>query len=108
MPDTVGPWLAGIYDSDKMVLRAAQESFMQVFASEEKRKNVWKLYVRQIIQYCSDAVFKETINTLSDERTTSPDDAFAKHTRVVATAISVVTQIISRPYHHFQVSNSQS
>ncbi|KAL8939013.1 MAG: hypothetical protein Q9216_003587 [Gyalolechia sp. 2 TL-2023] len=94
MPDIVGPWLAGLFDGDKMVSNAAKESLHQVFSTEEKMKNVWTVYLGSILKYCSDAVFKETIQTLSDERTVSPDDAFAKHTRVVAAAIHVVRYMI--------------
>ncbi|KAL8689551.1 MAG: hypothetical protein Q9218_004800, partial [Villophora microphyllina] len=96
MPDVVGPWLAGLFDGDKMVSRTAQSSFKEVFQSEEKINNVWTVYLESILQYCSDAVFKETIHTLSDERTVSPDDAAAKHARVVAAAIFVVRYILGR------------
>ncbi|KAL8779784.1 MAG: hypothetical protein Q9213_006769, partial [Squamulea squamosa] len=94
MPDVVGAWLAGLFDGDKLVARAAQESVKQTFPTDEKVKNVWKLYLGSILQFCSDAVFKENVNTLSDERTVSPDDASAKHARVVAAACSVVQYIL--------------
>ncbi|KAL8807885.1 MAG: hypothetical protein Q9200_004485 [Gallowayella weberi] len=95
MPDIVGPWLAGFFDGDKMVARAAQESVKQTFQTEEKMQNVWKIYLGSILQFCSDAVFKETVNTLSDERSVSPDDASAKHARVVAATVSMVRHIIA-------------
>lgn len=96
MPKIIGPWLAGLYDNDRSVSRAAQESLKQVFPSEEKLSNLWRLYLASIIVYSLDAITKETVNTLSDERTTSPDDAAAKHTRVLATALSLVTHIIGQ------------
>ncbi|KAL8775599.1 MAG: hypothetical protein Q9209_000095 [Squamulea sp. 1 TL-2023] len=94
MPDVVGAWLAGLFDGDKLVSRAAQESVKQTFPTEEKVKNVWNLYLGPTLQFCSDAVFKENVNTLSDERTVSPDDASAKHARVIAAACSVVQYIL--------------
>lgn len=94
MPKVVGPWLAGLYDNDRSVSRAAQESLKQVFSSEDKLANLWRLYQAPIIVHSLDAITKETVNTLSDERTTSPDDALAKHARVVATSILMVTRII--------------
>ncbi|KAL8799123.1 MAG: hypothetical protein Q9182_006129 [Xanthomendoza sp. 2 TL-2023] len=96
MPDIVGPWLAGVFDGDKMVARAAQESVKQTFQTEEKMQNVWKIYLGSILQFCSDAVFKETVNTLSDERSVSPDDASAKYARVVAATVSMARYIIER------------
>lgn len=98
MPDVVGPWLAGIFDGDKMVSNAAKDSLKQVFQTEGKMQNVWRVYLGSIMQFCSDAVFNETIHTLSDERTVSPDDAFAKHARVVAAAIHVVRYVIGTPF----------
>ncbi|KAL8696693.1 MAG: hypothetical protein Q9201_007532, partial [Fulgogasparrea decipioides] len=94
MPDVVGPWLAGLFDGDKTISRTVQTSFKQVFHTEEKVKSVWIVYLGPILQYCTDAVFKETVHTLSDERTASPDDASAKHARVVAAAIFVVRYVI--------------
>ena len=96
MPDVVGAWFAGLFDGDKIVSRSAQESIEQTFHTKEKVKNVWKIYLGSILQFCSDAVFKENVNTLSDERTVSPDDASMKHARVIAAAISVVEYIIGR------------
>ncbi|KAL8734970.1 MAG: hypothetical protein Q9181_003002, partial [Wetmoreana brouardii] len=94
MPDVVGPWLAGLFDGDKTTSRTVHLSFKQVFHTEGKVENVWIVYLGPILQYCTDAVFKETVHTLSDERTVSPDDASAKHARVVAAAIYVVRYVI--------------
>lgn len=79
-----------------MVSRSAQSSFKEVFQSEEKINNVWTVYSGSILQYCSDVVFKETVYTLSDERTVSPDDAAAKYARVVAAAVLVVRYVLGR------------
>ena len=94
LPTIVGPWLAGLYDVDRSVTRAAQESLEQVFPSVEKRSNLWRLYRSSIIAFCSDAITKESMYTLSDERTASPDDALAKHARVVGASILVATNMI--------------
>ena len=96
MPKIIGPWLAGLYDNDRIVSRAAHESLKQVFPSEEKLLNLWRLYQASLIAYSLDAITKETVNTLSDERTTSPDDAFAKHARVLAMGILLVTHLIGQ------------
>ena len=96
MSKIVGPWLAGLYDNDRSVARAAQESVKQVFPSEEKLANLWRHYQTPIIVYSLDVVTKETVNTLSDERTISPDDALAKHARVVGASILLVTRIIGQ------------
>lgn len=94
MPVAAGAWLAGLYDNDRLVARAAQESFKQVFATPEKARNVWKVFQRPILEYIRDAVLRETVLTLSDERTVSPDDAEAKHARVLGTGISVLVNLM--------------
>ena len=94
MPTIAAPWLAGMYDNDKSVSRAANDSFTRAFSSQEKRRNVWRLYQSSILQYSKDVVAKETATTLSDERTTSPDDASAKYSRVVGAAVMVVTSLL--------------
>ena len=94
MPAIISSWIAGLYDNDKTVSRAANESFNHAFSSEEKQKNVWRVYLSSILEYCQDIIVKETPGTLSDERTTSPDDASAKYSRVVGTALLVVTNLL--------------
>ncbi|KAL8926416.1 MAG: hypothetical protein Q9208_002959 [Pyrenodesmia sp. 3 TL-2023] len=101
MPDVAGPWLAGTFDGDKMVSNAAKESLRHMFQSDEKLKNVWRAYLGSILQYCSGVILKETALTLSDERTVSPDDAFAKHARVVASAIHVVRHAMGKRINCF-------
>lgn len=93
MPSLIGAWLAGVYDNDKSVGRAAQESFKLVFPSEEKYKGVWQVYQADIVQFGQNVIMKESPNTLSDERTTSPDDANAKYLRSLAAVLMMITNL---------------
>lgn len=92
----VGAWLAGLYDNDKLVQRAAQESIYTAFATEEKRQGIWKVYQSQIIDFAIDAVLHQTAQTLSDERSVSPDEAESKHARVVAAGIQLFNQLLGK------------
>lgn len=94
MPKVAAPWIAGQYDNDKSVSRAAKESFHRVFSSEAKLKNVWRLYQVSILEYARDVVTKETTNTLSDERTTSADDSSTKYSRVVGASVMMATNLM--------------
>lgn len=96
IPQVIGSWLAGLFDNDRSVARAALDSLKIVFTSDEKMKNVWRVYLPPIVRFASDAVTNETPDTLSDERTTKPDDAAAKHARLVGTMISMVTKAIGK------------
>ena len=94
MPRVAASWVAGQYDNDKSVSRAANESFKRVFSAEEKMKNVWRLYHVSILEYARDVIVKETPSTLSDERTTSPEESSAKYSRVASASVMMVTNLI--------------
>ncbi|KAH0537719.1 hypothetical protein FGG08_005526 [Glutinoglossum americanum] len=94
MPKIAGAWLAGTWDNDRLVSRTARDSIKGVFGTEEKRR-YWIKYGRQILEYSRDAILKETVHSLSDERVVSPDDAEAKYARVVATSVCVIRHLLS-------------
>ncbi|KAF2753817.1 hypothetical protein EJ05DRAFT_514744 [Pseudovirgaria hyperparasitica] len=95
MPEAVGAWLSGLYDNDLSVTKAAQESFSQVFTTPEKLRNVRKAFQGPTIEYCRNVIENETVVTLSDERTVSPDDAESKYARVVSAAIGVIGDLLN-------------
>lgn len=90
----MGAWLAGLYDNDKLVTKAAQESIVLAFPTEEKRQGIWKIYQSAILEFAVDAILQQTTLTLSDERTVRPDDAEAKYARVVGTAMQEVSRLL--------------
>ncbi|KAL2869352.1 ubiquitin-protein ligase RKR1 [Aspergillus lucknowensis] len=94
LPKVIGAWLAGVYDSDKLVHQSVIESFTRVFSTEEKRTGVWKVYQSSILDFVDDVVLQQTPHTLSDERTVKPEDAEAKYARVVGTAILLLNRIL--------------
>ena len=94
----MGAWLTGLQDNDKLAARAAQAAFQKVFPTDDKQKAVWRVYQRSILEYCREAILRENVRTLSDERTTSPDDAEAKYARVVSSALLTVTSLLGRSY----------
>ena len=99
LPQSIGAWVCGQYDSDRGVARSASEALKQLFPTEEKLASVWRVYLLDILDFCNDAITKETVQTLSDERVTSPDEAIGKYARVVSSAI-VALQHILRMYHN--------
>ncbi|PVI01763.1 RING zinc finger protein-like protein [Periconia macrospinosa] len=95
MPQAVGAWLSGLYDSDRSVVDATQSSLRLVFNTPEKIQNIRKAYQHPILEYCRDAIDKESQATLSDERTVSPDDAEAKYSRVISACISLLGSLLA-------------
>lgn len=95
MPKIAGPWLAGVFDSDKAAANAAKDSLGLVFNTPEKIQGVRRTFHQSIVEYCKDATLNETVQTLSDERTISADDAQATFARVIATSIALVTSMLN-------------
>lgn len=95
MPKIVGPWLAGTFDNDKGAARDAQDALTLVFNTPEKIQGVRKAFHESIAEYCKDAVLNETVQSLTDERTVSADDAQATYARVVSTSLALVTSILN-------------
>jgi hypothetical protein len=94
IPNIAGPWLSGIYDSDRSAAKAANDSLHAVFSSPEKLQNLRKTFQSSILKYCEDAILRETPQSLSDERIVSSDDAEATYARVVSACIAVVSNLI--------------
>ncbi|KAI3395949.1 hypothetical protein diail_660 [Diaporthe ilicicola] len=95
LPKVAGSWLAGTYDKDKAVSRSATEGISTFLNTEEKMNMFWKKCQAQILQYATDAI-TETPDTLSDERSTKPEDAEAKYYRVIAASFSLVLGLLGR------------
>ncbi|KAI8938604.1 hypothetical protein NX059_004477 [Plenodomus lindquistii] len=95
MPKSVAAWLSGLYDSDRSVVEATQTSIRQVFNTPDKIQNIRKAYQQPILEYCKDAIDKESTTTLSDERTVSKDDAEAKYSRVISACISLLGSLLA-------------
>jgi hypothetical protein len=95
MPKSVAAWLCGLYDSDRAVVEATQNALRHIFATPEKIQNIRKAYQQPILEYCRDAVDKESVTTLSDERTVSADDAQAKYSRVISACIALLGSLLA-------------
>lgn len=95
MPKSVAAWLCGLYDSDRAVVEATQNALRQVFTTPAKVQNIRKAYQQPILEYCRDAVDRESVTTLSDERTVSADDAQAKYSRVISACIALLGSLLA-------------
>ncbi|KAI1265042.1 hypothetical protein F5Y18DRAFT_386984 [Xylariaceae sp. FL1019] len=93
VPRIVGSWLAGTFDKDRGVSRAATEGLSSFLTTPEKIVQFWKRCQQQILDYASDAI-RETTDTLSDQRSTNADDAEAKYSRVLAGSLALVLNLL--------------
>ncbi|KAF7561929.1 hypothetical protein G7046_g2214 [Stylonectria norvegica] len=95
IPKIVGAWLAGLYDRDRVVARAASDGLASFLTTTERLSAFWNKCQAQIIDYAIDAI-QETKDTLSDERSTTQEDAEAKYFRVVTASLSLVLGLLQR------------
>ncbi|KAH6971593.1 hypothetical protein BKA56DRAFT_677691 [Ilyonectria sp. MPI-CAGE-AT-0026] len=95
IPKIVAAWLAGLFDRDRIVSRAASDGLTSFLTTPEKISAFWNKCQPQILDYAIDAI-QETQDTLSDERSTTPEDSEAKYYRVVTASLSLVLGLLQR------------
>ncbi|OAA58694.1 Zinc finger, RING/FYVE/PHD-type [Cordyceps fumosorosea ARSEF 2679] len=95
IPKIVGAWLAGLYDRDRAVSRAASDGLGSFLTSPEKADAFWKKCQPQILAFALEAI-QETQDILSDERSTTKEDAEAKYFRVINASLSLILRLLQR------------
>ncbi|XWX01138.1 hypothetical protein V2A60_009163 [Cordyceps javanica] len=95
IPKIVGAWLAGLYDRDRAVARAASDGLGSFLTSPEKADAFWKKCQPQILAFALEAI-QETQDSLSDERSTTKEDAEAKYFRVINASLSLILRLLQR------------
>ncbi|KAF4438672.1 hypothetical protein F53441_12745 [Fusarium austroafricanum] len=95
LPKIVGAWLAGLYDRDRVVARAASDGLTSFLTTPEKVLAFWTKCQAQILDYAIEAI-QETQDTLSDERSTTAEDSEAKYFRVVTASLSLVLGLLQK------------
>lgn len=95
IPMIAGAWLAGTFDREKPVARAANEGLATFLTTEDKVTQFWRKCQSQVLQFAIEAII-ETPDTLSDERSTKPEDAEAKYYRVIAASFSLILGLLQR------------
>ncbi|SPN98428.1 uncharacterized protein DNG_01473 [Cephalotrichum gorgonifer] len=95
VPKVVGPWLAGLYDRDRLVSTVVNNNISTFLNSPVKITMFWKKCQQQILQFATGAI-RETKDTLSDDRSTTPEDSEAKYFRVLGAALSLVLGLLQK------------
>ncbi|KAK7957148.1 uncharacterized protein PG986_006370 [Apiospora aurea] len=95
IPKIVGSWLAGTFDRDRGVARVATDGLASFLTTPEKVAQFWRKCQTQILEYASDAIL-ETVDSLSDERSTNADDAEAKYYRVLGGSLALVLNLLEK------------
>ena len=95
IPTVIGPWLAGTYDRDAAVAKAARDGLSSFLTTDEKRIQFYKKLQPQILAYAT-AALGETPATLCDLRSVKPDVAEAKHARVQYSCLALVMLLFTK------------
>ncbi|KAI0132788.1 hypothetical protein BJ170DRAFT_262304 [Xylariales sp. AK1849] len=95
VPKIVASWLAGTFDRDRVVSRVATEGLSSFLTTPDKVVQFWRRCQPQILEYALDAIV-ETTDTLSDERSTSVDDAETKYHRVLGGSLALVLNLLQK------------
>jgi hypothetical protein len=96
LKDSIGPWIAGIYDTDRAVALSAESSLEAVFPTDEKRQAIWKLFEGTLLDFVYTVVAVETVFSLSDERYISKDEAEAKYLRVIRSSLIIFVELLKK------------
>lgn len=89
----VPTWLAGTFDNDKGVAKAATSGWDSLLHSDEKMASLLKQSQGAVLAYAQEGL-DETPETLSDERSMSPDDVKATYIRLIGNCIDMVTYLM--------------
>jgi E3 ubiquitin-protein ligase listerin, N-terminal domain len=105
----IGPWMTAQYDLDRVVARAATESYTIVFNTGKKREIIRKNYYHDVYSYIMDVLRNETAKTISlscvvvadlgDERFISAEDMEWRFALVVRMCLSGLVFLIGIARH---------
>ncbi|ERS97539.1 hypothetical protein HMPREF1624_05708 [Sporothrix schenckii ATCC 58251] len=93
VPKVASAWLAGTYDRDRAVAKAAADGLASFLTTDDKTTMFWRRLQPQILQDAT-AAMQETPATLSDLRSTTQDDADLKYHRVLYSSLSLVLALL--------------
>lgn len=98
----VGPWIFGLFDTDRIVSTSAQQSLKAVLPSslfDESGNASDALYLKfrdPLLDFIFNVIAHETVESLSDERYVSKEEAEIKYFRTVRSAAATLSILISK------------
>lgn len=90
----VGPWIFGLYDTDRMAANSAQQSIAAVFPTKEKRDSLYMVFRDTLLDLIYVVFAHENVATLSDERYISKEEAEIKYYRTLKSACATLTHLL--------------
>ncbi|ONH65529.1 E3 ubiquitin-protein ligase listerin [Cyberlindnera fabianii] len=95
LKDTVPVLLSGTYDLDTSVCNSTVKNISRAFNDDQtKINNLWIIFQNEILNFADQALNKETVDTISDDRFVPRDEAELKYLRLINATISMVSHMI--------------
>ncbi|RKF64735.1 putative c3hc4 type zinc finger containing protein [Erysiphe neolycopersici] len=91
----VGSWLAGQFDRDRTVASNVKKTVISLLPTDEKLVAFYSRHQAASLRYACDAI-EETPETLSDERTMSKADMWAKYFIAIGSSVSLVVELLQK------------
>uniref|UniRef100_A0A6A7FU61 E3 ubiquitin-protein ligase listerin n=5 Tax=Hirondellea gigas TaxID=1518452 RepID=A0A6A7FU61_9CRUS len=92
-------WLLAMCDPYIAAASAATHAFQNVF-SEDKRPGVLFHCSKEVVDYITDNLFRQTADTLSDPKTTTPVEREDKYIRVVCSTLESISLLLRLTQSH--------
>ncbi|AAS50713.2 ABL058Cp [Eremothecium gossypii ATCC 10895] len=95
LKDWIPLLLVGCYDIDTSVGSSARSALLQCFNnSDEKLAALWKVFYKQILACAQQILVVENVGSISDERYVSPEDADMRYSRLAASGVFLLVQLL--------------
>ncbi|CDR47087.1 CYFA0S28e00496g1_1 [Cyberlindnera fabianii] len=95
LKDTIPVLLSGTYDLDTSVCNSTVKNISRAFNDDQtKINNLWIIFQNEILNFADQALNKETVDTISDDRFVPHDEAELKYLRLINATISMVSHMI--------------
>lgn len=95
LKDSLPILLSGLYDIDSSVSNLTLKYLSEVFNKDQtKINNLWVLFNNEILNFIDQVLNKEKIDSLSDDRFISRDEAELKYLRLINSTISMTSHLL--------------
>ena len=94
LPSSIGPWLLGLHDNDKLVSKAVKAGLEQAFPAAEKQKILRNAFQEHLLEFSLNIIQHESPTTLSYEPAVGPAEAAAKYNRTLAASIRLISDLL--------------
>ena len=91
---SIPSWIFCLYDTDRMVATTTQQSLSSVFTTPEKRESLYTVFLDHILDFIYNLIAHESVESLSDERYVSKEEAEAKYYRTLRSGIATLSHLV--------------